>query len=174
MMPTMPALASSISQRSAKSKAMNQIAPLLSADRIHLDVLVDSKRQLFDWLGETAARETGLDARQISASLLAREKLGSTALGQQVAIPHGRIKRLKTAFGLLVRLAEPVEFDAPDGLSVGLMFVLLVPIQATDLHLQILGELAQVLGDAGLRQKIIQATDAQLVMQLLTDWQPWG
>ncbi len=173
-MPTMRALVSSTSRRPAKSKAMNQIAPLLSVGRIHLDVVVDSKRQLFDWLAEMAARETGLDAHQIAASLLSREKLGSTALGQQVAIPHGRIKGLKTAFGLLVRLAAPVEFDAPDGLPVDLMFVLLVPVQATDLHLQILGELAQMLGDISLRQTISRTPDAQQVMQLLTDWQPWG
>ena len=110
----------------------------------------------------------------MSASLLSREKLGSTALGRQVAIPHGRIKGLKTALGMLVRLTSPIGFDAPDALPVGLVFVLLVPAQATDLHLQILGELAQVLGDADLRQKMIRASDAQQVMQMLTDWQPWG
>ena len=75
-------------------------------------------------------------------SLFAREKLGSTGLGQGIAIPHGRIKGLKDALGAFVRPRQPIPFDAPDGKPVSLVFVLLVPEQATEKHLQILSELA--------------------------------
>jgi len=164
---------SNISRQPRKNDAMNQIAPLLTPDRIVLNVEVGSKRQLFEWLGELANRQLGLDAGLVIDSLLAREKLGSTALGQGVAIPHGRIKKCKQAVGILLRMTTPLEFDAPDHLPVRLLFVLLVPAQANDLHLQILGELAQLLGDVDTRHKLMTMTDSLSVMQWLTGWQAW-
>ena len=123
---------------------MNQIAALLSPERILLDLDATSKARLFDAVGAAFAAEGGLDAGAIAASLSAREKLGSTGLGQGIAIPHGRIKGLKQARGAFVRLRQAVAFDAPDGKPVSQVFVLLVPEQATDLHLQLLSELAQM------------------------------
>ena len=105
-------------------------------------------------------------------SLFAREKLGSTGLGQGVAIPHGRIKGLKDALCAFVRLAQPVPFDAPDGAPVSLVFVLLVPEQATEKHLQILSELAQMFSDRALREAMVGAPDAGALHHLITAWQP--
>ena len=98
----------------------------------------------------------GIARSQVFDSLFAREKLGSTGLGQGVAIPHGRIKGLKEAVGAFVRLAQPVPFDAPDGQPVSLVFVLLVPEQATEQHLQILSELAQMFSDKALREAMLR------------------
>src|SRR5258706_532830 len=105
-------------------------------------------------------------------SLFARERLGSPGLGQGVAIPHGRIKGLKEALGALYRLAQPVPFDAPDGNPVSLAFVLLVPEKATEKHLQILSELAQMFSDRALRESLITAPDAQALHALIQSWQP--
>ena len=98
--------------------------------------------------------------------------VGSTGLGQAVAIPHGRIKGLKEAVAAFVRLAEPVPFDAPDGRPVQLLFFLLVPEQATQQHLDILSELAQMLSDKSFREELLNAPDAQALHAMLQAWEP--
>ena len=105
-------------------------------------------------------------------SLFAREKLGSTGLGQGVAIPHGRIKGMKDAVGAFLRLTAPVPFDAPDGKPVNLVFVLLVPERATDLHLQILSELAQLFSDKSVREHLLMAESAEAAHKLIVEWEP--
>jgi PTS system nitrogen regulatory IIA component len=89
-----------------------------------------------------------------------------------VAIPHGRIKGLKEALGAFLRLPQPVPFDAPDANPVSLVFVLLVPEKATEKHLQILSELAQMFSDKTLRESMMQASDAAALHELVTAWQP--
>lgn len=98
--------------------------------------------------------------------------MGSTGLGQGIAIPHGRIKGLKEAHGAFLRLATPVQFDAPDGLPVGLVFVLLVPEAANEHHLQLLSELAQMFSDKGFREQLTAASDAAAAYALFAQWQP--
>ena len=151
---------------------MNQIAELLSPASILLDLDVASKARLFETVGATFAAQGGLDANSISASLAAREKLGSTGLGQGIAIPHGRIKGLKQARGAFVRLRQPVPFDAPDGKPVSQVFVLLVPEQATDLHLQLLSELAQMFSERSFRDKLAGAASATDLLALFAAWEP--
>jgi PTS system nitrogen regulatory IIA component len=120
------------------------------------------------------AAHGGLDAAAIAQSLTAREKLGSTGLGQGIAIPHGRIKGLKEARGAFVRLREPVPFDAPDGKPVSQVFVLLVPEQATDLHLQLLSELAQMFSERAFRDKLGAAASASDLLALFQEWEAAG
>jgi PTS system nitrogen regulatory IIA component len=103
-------------------------------------------------------------------ALFAREKLGSTGLGQGIAIPHGRIKGLKTPVGSFVRLETPVQFDAPDGKPVGLIFVLLVPEAANEHHLQLLSELAQMFSDKAFREQLAAAPDAPALHGLFANW----
>jgi nitrogen PTS system EIIA component len=131
-----------------------------------------SKKRLFEQVGLLFENHHGIARSQVFDSLFARERLGSTALGQGVAIPHGRIKGLKEALGALVRLAQPVAFDAPDGQPVSLVFVLLVPEQATEKHLQILSELAQMFSDKALREAMNQAPDAAALHEMVMAWQP--
>lgn len=152
---------------------MNQIASLLALPHIMLDVEIGNKRQLFELLGQRYSQELGVAPTLILDSLLAREKLGSTGLGQGVAVPHGRIKGLKTAAGILVRLDPAIDFDAPDRRPVNLVFVLFVPLNATDLHLQILGELAQLFSDKTLRQALSASNDSADTFELIRNWQPW-
>ncbi|HXF46406.1 MAG TPA: PTS sugar transporter subunit IIA, partial [Burkholderiaceae bacterium] len=89
-----------------------------------------------------------------------------------VAIPHGRIKGLKEAAAAFIRLAEPVPFDAPDGRPVRLLIFLLVPEQATQQHLDILSELAQMLSDKSFRESLLTATEPAAVHALLANWEP--
>jgi len=97
--------------------------------------------------------------------------MGSTGLGQGIAIPHGRVKGLREAIGAFIRLASPLAFDAPDERPVSLVFVLLVPERATDLHLQILSNLAEMFSDRDLRAQLASATDALAVQSLISSWQ---
>ena len=107
----------------------------------------------------------------ITDSLFARERLGSTGLGHGVAIPHGRIKGLKAPMAAVVQLAQPIGFDAPDELPVSLLIFLLVPEAATQKHLEILSEIAELLSDAPLREKIKTAADVDALHGLICGWQ---
>lgn len=145
---------------------MNPLTNLLTADQVLLDLEASSKKRVFEQAGMLFEARLGLARSIIFDSLFAREKLGSTGLGQSVAIPHGRIKGLKHAAGAFLRLATPVPFDSPDGRPVDLLFVLLVPEQATEQHLQILSELAQRFSDRAFREKLKTAPDTAAVVEL--------
>ena len=145
---------------------MNPLANLLSAEQVLLDLDASSKKRVFEQAGMLFEARLGLARSTIFDSLFAREKLGSTGLGQGVAIPHGRIKGLKQAAGAFLRLANPVPFDSPDGRPVDLLFVLLVPEQATEEHLQILSELAQRFSERTFREKLQAAADPAAIVAL--------
>jgi PTS system nitrogen regulatory IIA component len=145
---------------------MNPLTNLLSTEQVLLDLEAGSKKRVFEQAGLLFENRLGLARSVIFDSLFAREKLGSTGLGQGVAIPHGRIKGLKNAVGAFLRLATPVPFESPDGRPVDLLFVLLVPEQATEQHLQILSELAQHFSDRAFREKLHAAADPAAVLAL--------
>ena len=151
---------------------MSLVAKLLPAANVLLDLQVSSKKRLFEQVGLMFENHNGIARSLVFDSLFARERLGSTGLGQGVALPHGRIKGLKEALGAFLRLAQPVPFDAPDGNPVSLVFVLLVPEKATEKHLQILSELAQMFSDMALREALSRAGDAAALYQLIAAWQP--
>jgi nitrogen PTS system EIIA component len=151
---------------------MSLVGRLLSPSHVLVDLQASSKKRLFEQAGLLFENHDGIARSQVFDSLFARERLGSTGLGQGVAIPHGRIKGLKEALGAFIRLAQPVPFDAPDGAPVTLAFVLLVPEKATEKHLQILSELAQMFSDRTLREAMGAAKDAAELHQLVTAWQP--
>ena len=151
---------------------MSLVAKLLPASHVQLDVQVSSKKRLFEQVGLLFENLDGIAKSVVFDSLFARERLGSTGLGQGVAIPHGRIKGLKDALGAFFRLGQPIPFDAPDGNPVTLVFVLLVPEKATEKHLQILSELAQMFCDKSLREAMGRAGDAAALHQLISAWQP--
>ena len=151
---------------------MTLVSKILNPAHVQLDLQASSKKRLFEQAGLLFENLDGIARSVVYDSLFAREKLGSTGLGQGVAIPHGRIKGLKDALGAFVRLAQPVPFDAPDGNPVSLVFVLLVPEKANEKHLQILSELAQMFSDKALREAMLQAADAAALHQLIAAWQP--
>ncbi len=145
---------------------MNPLTNILSAEQVILDLEAGSKKRVFEQAGMLFENHLGLARAIVFDSLFAREKLGSTGLGQGIAIPHGRIKGLKQAAGAFLRLSTPVPFDSPDGRPVNLLFVLLVPEQATEQHLQILSELAQRFADKPFREALLAAADAAAVVTL--------
>jgi PTS system nitrogen regulatory IIA component len=147
---------------------MSVIPKLLAPENILLDLEVGSKKRVFEQVGLLLENNRHISRSTVYDSLFAREKLGSTGLGSGVAIPHGRIKGLKEAVGAFVRLKTPIPYEAPDGKPVFLLFVLLVPEKATDLHLQILGELAGLFSDPAFRERITQGATPSELHQLLT------
>ncbi|MDR2239721.1 MAG: PTS IIA-like nitrogen regulatory protein PtsN [Zoogloeaceae bacterium] len=150
---------------------MNLIAKLLPLSNIQLGLEASSKKRTFEQAGILFENNQGIGRSTVFDSLFAREKLGSTGLGQGVAIPHGRIKGLKEAVGAFLRLAAPVQFDAPDSKPVSFLFVLLVPEQATEQHLQILSELAQMFSDQTFREQLAAAQNADAIHALFASWE---
>jgi len=151
---------------------MSLTGKLLNPAHVLVDLAASSKKRLFEQAGLLFENHDGIARSLVFDSLFARERLGSTGLGQGVAIPHGRIKGLKEALGAFIRLVQPIPFDAPDGAPVTLVFVLIVPEKATEKHLQILSELAQMFSDRVLREAMSAAADAQALYQLIASWQP--
>jgi PTS system nitrogen regulatory IIA component len=151
---------------------MNLISRLLPASNILLDLPASSKKRAFEQAGLLFENNQGVARAKVFDSLFARERLGSTGLGQGVAIPHGRIKGLKEAVAAFVRVAEPIPFDAPDGQPVSVMIFLLVPEQASQAHLDLLSELAQMLSDKAFRQSLLDAPNPEAVHAALTAWEP--
>lgn len=149
---------------------MNQIAKLLSAGNIVADLDASSKKRVFEQVGLLFENNHGIARSLVYDALFAREKMGSTGLGQGIAIPHGRIKGLKEARGAFLRLAAPVQFDAPDGKPADLIFVLLVPEAATEHHLHLLSELAQMFSDKAFREQLISAKDADGIQSVFAQW----
>lgn len=149
---------------------MNLIAPLLTPDTTLLDQSFTSKKKLFEHAADLFSGAYGLKSADIFTSLFERERLGSTALGCGIAIPHGRIKGMREAHGAFYRLKTPLEFDAPDSQPVSLCFMLLVPKDANEQHLQILGELAQMFGDDAMRGKLLNAATPAELGALLGAW----
>jgi PTS system nitrogen regulatory IIA component len=145
---------------------MSRILPL---SNIELDLPATSKKRAFEQAGLLFENHQGIARTAVFQSLIARERLGSTALGHQVAVPHGRIKDLKEPCAAFIRLAEPVRFDATDGRAASLLFILLVPEAATQTHLDLLAEIARLMSDPSLRQALSNETDPVVVHQLLTE-----
>jgi len=151
---------------------MNRISQLLPLTNVMIGLDASSKKRVFEQAGLLFENNQGIARVKVFDSLFARERLGSTGLGEGIAIPHGRIKGLKEAVAALVRLAEPVAFDAPDGKPVNLLLFLLVPEQATQQHLEILSEVAEMLSDRGMRDTLLNQSDPQAIHQALEAWQP--
>jgi len=151
---------------------MNQLSKLLPLSSIVIDSPAGDKAAALDVVAAVFATASALDQARIGASLRAREELGSTGLGLGVAIPHGRLRGLKRAQAAVVRLRLPVAFDAPDGRPVGLLVALLVPENATQEHLELLSELAQMLSDRELRDGLMADATAAAVLARCAAWEP--
>jgi PTS system nitrogen regulatory IIA component len=150
---------------------MNRIASILPAAQVLVHVEASSKKRAFEEVGLLFENLHGLNRALITDSLFARERLGSTGLGHGVAIPHGRIKGLKSPMAAVLHLAQPIGFDAPDEQLVGLLIFLLVPEAATQKHLEILSEIAELLSDTALRDKLFASQSADELRGLIAGWQ---
>jgi nitrogen PTS system EIIA component len=137
-----------------------QITDILTPERTFAGVQGGSKKRVLEVIGKLIAQHTSLDPDAIYESLIAREKLGSTGFGHGIAIPHCRLTGCTQAIGALLQLESKIDFDALDGEPVDLIFVLLVPLEATEQHLQILKMLAEKLDQQTLRERLRQCPDA--------------
>ena len=150
---------------------MNRLSQILPPAQVLVSVEATSKKRAFEEAGLLFENQHGLNRALITDSLFARERLGSTGLGHGVAIPHGRIKGLKAPMAAVFQLHTPIGFDAPDEQAVALLIFLLVPEAATQKHLEILSEIAELLSDSALRERLKASTDALTLHQLIASWQ---
>jgi PTS system nitrogen regulatory IIA component len=145
---------------------------LLSPGRILAGVRINSKKRLLELISETLGQKNKtLSSREIFESLCAREHLGSTALGNGVAIPHGRIKNTTVVEALFIQLVKPLPFDADDGKPVDLVFALTVPEHCTEDHSKLLSNIAERFSDPELQKQLRNSTDAKSIFHLLTNTQ---
>ncbi len=152
-------------------RTMNRLASILPAPQVLVGVDATSKKRAFEEVGLLFENLHGLGRAMVTDSLFARERLGSTGLGHGVAIPHGRIKGLKAPMAAVFQLARPIGFDAPDEQPVALLIFLLVPEAATQKHLEILSEIAELLSDGALRERIKACGDAVQLHDMIAGWQ---
>ena len=149
---------------------MNRLAAILPPAQVLVHVEATSKKRAFEEAGLLFEELHGLNRALVADSLFARERLGSTGLGHGVAIPHGRIKGLKSPMAAVFQLAHPIGFDAPDEQPVGLLIFLLVPEASTQKHLEILSEIAELLSDTTLREKIKTTQEASALHSIVATW----
>ena len=141
---------------------------LVTPERTLIDLRGGSKRQVLQNLAEAAGLATGVEPGRVLDALLARERLGTTGLGEGVAIPHARIEGLKELIGFFARLARPVDFDALDGEPVDLVFLLLAPDVVGVDHLKALARIARVMRDPVLCAALRAAKTAADAHAILT------
>lgn len=125
--------------------------------------------QTFRELGARASAAYGLDARLVADRLLEREKLGTTACGGGIAVPHARVPGATAAMGVFARLTRPVIFDAVDGQSVDLVLAILTPEESLGDHLRALAQASRLLADRGLQRKLRETSNAKALYALLTE-----
>src|ERR1700694_921866 len=151
---------------------MNLVSRLLPVNHVVLGLDVSSKKRLFEQIGLLFENSRQIPRARVFDSLFDREKLGSTGRGYGLPIPHGRIKTLKEPVCAFVRTAAPIAFESPDGQPVSLVFAMLVPEHATEAHLELLSELAQMFSDASLREALAATADIQADHRLISEWSP--
>ena len=151
---------------------MNRLASILPVEQVLVGVDAPSKKRAFEEAGLLFENLHGLSRALVTDSLFARERLGSTGLGHGVAIPHGRIKGLKSPMASVFQLAQAIGFDAPDEQPVKVLIFLLVPEAATQKHLEILSEIAELLSNSSVRDNMIVSATAKSLHALIANWAP--
>ncbi|MBE0549003.1 MAG: PTS sugar transporter subunit IIA [Rubrivivax sp.] len=150
----------------------NRLARLLPAQNVCFGVEATSKRRVFEMAARLFESQQGLSRGAVNDGLFERERLGSTGLGHGVAIPHARIRGLTQPVAAVLRVQQPLTFDAPDDEPVWLIVFLLVPTVATQHHLDILAETAELLSDRGFRAALRAAESATALHHLIASWRP--
>lgn len=148
---------------------MVNLFDLVSPDAVIAHLKVASKKQALQELAHVAARLTGLSERQIFEALIERERLGTTGVGQGIAIPHGKLAGLTRLYGVFARLAEPVAFDSIDGQPVDLIFLLLAPETAGADHLKALAAVSRLMRNAAMVDRLRGCDDQGALYALLTE-----
>jgi len=148
---------------------MAGLMTLLDDSHVLCRSTAQSQKNIFELVARgIAATHEELDEQLLFKKFLAREKLGSTGLGEGVAVPHSRIEGLEYPIGYLLTLAEPAPYDAPDNQGVDILFALLVPEESTQLHLDLLSEIATLLSDNAYCERLRKASDRSELLALAT------
>jgi nitrogen PTS system EIIA component len=148
------------------------LSDLLKPEAIVPSLKAHSKKQVIQDLCDKASRLTGLPEREIFETILQRERLGSTGVGNGVAIPHGKLKAIDGLVGVFARLSQPVDFDALDNQPVDLVFLLLAPEGAGADHLKALARIARVLRDGAVAERLRTTDDAVGLYSILVNPAP--
>ena len=149
-----------------------QLADIISPERVVSNVQAKSKKRAFETTSGVIASnaDISMGVNDIFDSLIARERLGTTAIGHGIAIPHGRVKESNETIGAFMQLSEGIDCDALDNQAVKLIFAVLVPEKTNEEHLQLLARLAQMFKNSDLREKLMAAPDNQTLYDLLVQW----
>ena len=146
-----------------------KLIDILPPENTDSDAPGGSKKRVLEFFSTFIAQNTpSLDSQEVFSRLIGRERLGSTGIGNGVAIPHARSPHCSAPIAGFLKLAEPVDFDAIDGDPVDLVFVLLVPEEADDTHLALLGQVATIMNDAHTRQQLRKADSQRELLALIT------
>ncbi len=143
------------------------ISALLSPQSIFIDAEITSKKKLLELIANIVADRAHLPESTIYSSLLNRERLGSTGLGNGFAVPHARLENLDQTMGLFIRLNEPVNFESPDNIPVDLVFTIIIPEEATEEHLLILSSLAGIFSRPEVCEAIRAAASRDEIEQII-------
>ncbi len=147
-----------------------QVNDLLSPERISLNAHAGSKKKLLEILSCLLVDDDGGDARQVFESLCSRERLGSTGLGHGAALPHGRVRDLKSARAAFVRLKKAVQFEAEDGEPVDILFAITVPEDCTEDHLQLMQQIEDMFSSQSFREQLRQVDTPAQLQEILATW----
>lgn len=151
---------------------MSHLAQLLTFDSVLLDLPCVDKSAVFDQISLLFEKKCGIARAFVKKNLLERESLASTGLGCGVAVPHGRVKGLKSPAAAFLRLKEAVPFDSPDGEPVHLLVVLLIPDNVTQKHLEVLSEVAEMFSNSAFRAMLSSEMEPQKVYDEIAAWAP--
>ena len=144
------------------------LSQLVKPDAVLAALRVNGKKQALQEMSERAALVSGLPAREIFDSILQRERLGPTGVGDGIAIPHGKLAKCRRIFGVFARLERPIDFEALDGLPVDLIFLLIAPESAGADHLKALATIARKLRNPNLAAQLRATRDASAIYSMMT------
>lgn len=150
------------------------ISSLLAKDHVFPDAHVTSKKRLLELIAEKAANHLNIPQKRIFSRLLERERLGSTGLGQGFAVPHARLEGLDRIHACFLKLDQPIPFDAADQEPVDLVFVLFVPEDSTEEHLQVLASLAKIFSQPQVANAIRQSHSSDEIIETLSKAEAGG
>lgn len=152
---------------------MNHITKLLNPrENILLEAEVSSRKRLFEEAAKVLSTAAGVPAQNVFDALIAREKLGSTGLGQLAAIPHARICGVVDPCLCLIRTSAPIDFGGPAQTSAQLFFIIAIPENSPEAYLDILSEIANLLQDPHARTALMKAETPGEIVTVITDWEP--
>ncbi len=149
---------------------MNRLAQILPKENIRISLKATSKKRVFEQASSIFELKCNIARSKIFNSLFSREKLGSTGLGNGIAIPHGRLEGLKKSVAVVLCLDVPIPFDASDGKAVDLLIFLLVPTNSSKDHLEILAEVANMLSDNKFIDELRYSTSADQLYEGICSW----